>query len=246
MDWLEIPAAALGWLDAQLSAIASPMLRLIIWSAVAGTLTMLLYKLLSPQRRIVAAKAELADAQQRLNRFDGEFAEAWPLMRGMLGSAFKQLGLVSGPAIAALLPMVLLAAWMAQTYGYAFPEQAAPVTVRTAPQQLQAHWIPPETRVDGATNPARVALEDGDGRMVGELEVQAPVPVIGKRTWWAAMAGSPLGFLPDELPVERVELDLPRREFIGWGPSWMRSWEFLFFTVLTVVALGVKRLFHIH
>lgn len=239
MDWLDYPVRLFAWLDAQLAAWAPPELRLVVWSAGAGVATMLLYAALSPQRRIARAKLELAAARARLDGFDGELAEALPLMRQMIGTAFKQLALVSGPALAALLPMVLLAGWIAQTYGYDFPaEQQKPVSIRTEPEQLPAQWIPPGP---DEGRPARVALVDWQGELLGELEVREPVPVIAKRTWQAALAGSPLGFLPDELPVERIELQLPRREYLSWGPQWMRSWEFLFFGVLTVAALAVKR-----
>lgn len=241
MEWLELPARGLGWVDLQMSLLLGPALRLALWSSVAGVLTMLLYGVLSPQRRIAAAKLELAVAKQQLDRFDGEMHDALPLMRRMLASAFRQLGLVATPAIAAVLPMIVLAAWIAQTYGYVLPAPQQNVAVRAAPASMQAQWQPSAARTDGRVDPPRLTLRDDAGRTVGEVEMQAPVPVVAKRTWRTAMIVSPLGFLPDEQPVERVEIDLPRREFIAWGPSWMRGWEFLFFGVLTVVALGLKR-----
>ncbi|WP_281783233.1 hypothetical protein [Sinimarinibacterium flocculans] len=241
MDWLELPARALGWVDLQMSAMLGPAMRLTLWSVVGGALTMLLYGALSPQRRIAAAKRELAVARDRLDRFDGEMHEALPLMRRMLGSAFRQLGLVVVPALVALLPMILLASWLAQSYGHVFPQAQQPVAVRAEPAPLQAQWRPAQPRRDGQTELPRVSLRDDAGRPLGEVEMQAPVPVLAKRTWRTAMIVGPLGFLPDGQPVDRVEIDLPRREFIAWGPQWMRGWEFLFFGVLTVVALGLKR-----
>ena len=236
-----MPAQLLGWIDLQLSAVLGPAWRLAVWSAAAGALTMLLYGALSPQRRIADARRELALAKRRLDAFDGDIAAAWPLMRRMFGSAFRQLGLVVAPALTALLPMIALAAWIAQTYGYAFPPPQQSVAVHAAPAKTQAQWVPSRPRSDGVMRPPRIALRDDAGRDLGEIEMQAPVPVVAKRSWRTAMAASPLGFLPDGQPVERIEIDLPRREFIAWGPSWMRGWEFLFFGVLTVVALGMKR-----
>ncbi len=154
-------------------------------------------------------------------------------MRRMLSLAFAQLGLVIGPAGVALAPMVLVVGWIAQTYGYVFPAQLEQVQVRTEPALLSAQLIPPQ---QGETK-ARVALTDLHGRGVGEIEWAEPRPVLEKRTWQAALAGSPLGWLPEELPIDRVELKLPETEYLSWGPSWMRGWEFTFFTVLTLVAL---------
>jgi hypothetical protein len=241
MEWLELPARGLGWVDLQLSWLLGPTLRLVVWSVLAGVLTMLLYGLLSPQRRIATARCELAAARQQLDRFDGEIQDALPLMRRMLGSAFRQLGLVLTPALAALLPMIVLAAWIAQTYGYVLPQPLQTVDVRAAPATTQAQWQPSAPRSDGRFDPPRLSLRDDAGRTVAEVEMQAAVPVMAKRTWRTAMVVSPVGFLPDGQPVERVEIDLPRREFIRWGPSWMRGWEFMFFGVLTLVALGLKR-----
>ncbi|HEY1075905.1 MAG TPA: hypothetical protein VGE51_04390 [Fontimonas sp.] len=240
MDLLELPVGLLGWADAQIAPLLPRIARLILWSAAAGALTMLIYAALSPQQRIRTLKSELLVARRDLDQFDGEFADAWPRMRRMLSLAFRQLGLVIGPAGAALAPMVLVVGWIAQTYGYVFPAQLEQVAVRTEPALLSAQLIPAQ----GQDKP-RVALTDLQGRGVGEIEWAEPRPVLEKRTWQAALAGSPLGWLPDQLPVDRIELQLPQTEYLSWGPGWMRGWEFTFFTVLTLVALSLKRVLHL-
>lgn len=241
MDWLEAPVTLLGWIDALLADWMPRVARLVLWSAVAGALTMLIYAALSPQQRIRRIKQELLVARRDLDQFDGEFADAWPRMRRMLALAFGQLGLVIGPAGVALAPMILVVGWIAQTYGYAFPAQLDAVQVRTEPALLSGQLIAPQP---GGSKP-RVALTDLRGRNIGEIEWQEPRPVLEKRTWHAALAGSPIGWLPDELPIDRIELTLPPTEYLSHGPSWMRGWEFTFFAVLTLVALGFKRALHI-
>lgn len=241
MDWLELPAQAFDWLDLQLALWLPAAARLVAWSTVAGLLAMLSYAALSPQRRIAHVQHRLARTQQQLNGFDGELSAALPLIGRMLQAAFAQLGLVAGPALIALAPMVLMAGWIAQNYGYAFPPAQVAVAVRTAPEPLLAQWIAtPDERT-----PPRVTLSDPDGRPLGDIELPKPVPVIQKRTWLAALAGSPLGFLPDTLPVDRVEFELPAKEYLNWGPDWMRGWEFTYFGVLSLVALIIKRTLHL-
>lgn len=240
-DSLQLPTQAFAWIDQQVLAWLPPALRLVLWSACAGALAMLLYGMLSPQSRIVDAKRELARARADLDGFDGELADALPRMRRMLGAAFRQLGLVLTPALVALAPMALLAGWIAETYGYAFPDAHDAVPVRTRPERLPAQWLPPEPGRDAP----RVAVADPQGHWHAEIELQTPVPVIRKRSLDAALISSPLGFLPDELPIERIELDLPQRQYLDWGPGWMRGWEFVFFTGLTLVALAIKRAFRI-
>ncbi len=241
MDWLELPVILLSWADAQMATWLPRAARLMLWSVVAGALTMLIYAALSSQLRIRQIERDLIVARRDLDHFDGEFADAWPRMRRMLGLAFGQLGLVIGPAGVALAPMILVIGWIAQTYGYVFPDRLDLVEVRTQPALLSAQLIPPAP----GQGKARLALTDLSGRGVGEIEWSEPRPVLVKRTWQAALAGSPLGWLPEELPIDRIELNLPPSEYLSYGPNWMRGWEFTFFSVLTLVAFGFKRALHI-
>jgi hypothetical protein len=237
VDWLALPAQTFDWLDLRLATWLPESARLVAWSTIAGLLAMLSYAALSPQRQIARVQHRLAQTQNELTGFDGDLSAALPLIGRMLRAAFAQLGLVAGPSLIALAPMVLMAGWIAQNYGYAFPPAQIPVMVRTAPDLLPAQWIPtsPYTRTP------RVALSDPQGRPLGDIEIAKPVPVIQKRTWQAALAGSPLGFLPDTLPVDRVEFELPAKQYLSWGPGWMRGWEFTYFSVLSIVALAIKQ-----
>jgi hypothetical protein len=54
-----------------------------------------LYLVLSPQRQIARAKADAIAARTALDRFDGEFGDAWPLIRAVLGTALRQLALIT-------------------------------------------------------------------------------------------------------------------------------------------------------
>jgi hypothetical protein len=86
----------------------------------------------------------------------------------------------------------------------------------------------------------RIVLADGAGRVVGEIAMTAPVPVIHKREWWNVLFGNPVGYLPDASPLERVDVELPGREYLGFGPSWLRSWEFVYFVVLLACSIAIK------
>lgn len=228
----------LNWMDLQLAGLASASARLVIWSALAGLLSMSLYGLLSPQRRLADVRSSLARTQQTLDRFDGEFRDALPLLQRLLGLAFRQLGLVLGPALLALAPMVLLAGWLANHYGYDFPGDGEEVTVLTAPELVVGRWLAPE---QPAAKP-RVELTDPLVGTVQQIEVPAPVRVLQKHQ---NLAEPGAARLPEDASVERIELQLPQREYLAFGPEWMRGWAFVFFSVLTLVALGIKRAFRI-
>lgn len=229
----------LDWMDAQLATLASPTGRLVIWSAIAGVLSMGLYGMFSPQQRIADARAGLAHVQRRLDRFDGELGDALPLLRRLLGLALRQLALVLGPALLALAPLAVLAGWLGNHYGYAFPSPGQEVQVRTAPEQLQARLVQPQAAAP------HIALEDAGGRRLQAIELTSPVPLL-RKPGGLALEAAGSGRLPADAPVDRIELDLPQREYIAFGPSWMRGWAFVFFCVLTVVALAIKRAFHLH
>lgn len=227
----------LNWMDLQLAGLAPTPARLVIWSAFAGLLSMSVYGLLSPQRRLADVRSNLARTQQSLDRFDGDLRDALPLLRRLLGLALRQLGLVLGPALLALAPMALLASWLANHYGYDFPRAGEEVTVLT-PQPIVGRWLAP---AQPAAKP-RVELADPRAGTVQQIEVPAPVRVLQKRH---NLAEPGAGRLPEDASVERIELQLPQREYLAFGPDWMRGWAFVFFSVLTLVALGIKRAFHI-
>jgi len=241
MHLLSLPANAFFWLDAALAHVLPHWVRLILWSALAATVSMLLYAWLSPQQRISAIRAQMKQTQQQLNEFDGEFDEAMPMIRHNLKLALQQLALITGPAVAALLPMVLVAAWMLPVFGYRMPPPQAPIKVKAEPAVASAQW-----QENAETRTPKVIVADQQGRKLGDFTVTQPAPVIPRLTVMAALAGSPLGFLPRDSAVNEVTLKLPEREYLPWGPSWMRGWTFVFFAVLSVVALGIKRALRLH
>src|SRR3546814_14368405 len=66
-----------------------------------------------------------------------------------------------------------------------------------------------------------------------------------KEQWWNVLIANPLGYLAADSPLELVEIDLPRREVLPFGPWWLRTWEFVFFTTLVAASLAIKLLFRL-
>ena len=75
-----------------------------------------------------------------------------------------------------------------------------------------------------------------------DVPVVSPAPVIEKWRWWNALIGNPAGYLADGLPIDRIEIGLPRRQILSFGPAWMRGWEITFFGSLMLFALSFKML----
>lgn len=267
----DLPAPAFDLLDGWLAPVMPSGLRIVLWGAIAGAATMLLYWAFSPQARIAQVKRELGRAKRDLDAYDGAFADAAPLIRRMLGQALRQVGLVLGPALASGLPVLCLIAWLSGAFGHAYPPPAEAVEVRVTPPVLQAQWRGTESEMPegaapglaapqepkpapaagrAATGPAakqkaEVVVTDERGGPVEWLTLEAPVPVLHKWIWWNLLLANPAGYLPDDGPVERVEIALPRQEHFTVGPSWARGWELGFFLSLMLTALGAKFAFRI-
>lgn len=238
MGLFDLPAPLFDWADRLMSSFASPAFRLVLWGLVAAALSMGLYWLFSPQDRLTDVKIRATKARSDLNGFDGDFAEAWPLMRSMLGLSFRQLGMTTLPAVLASVPVLALIVWLSTTYGYALPEDQLKIDVQTTPiVDVSAEIRSPNAT---STNYPRLVITDPAGDLVSDIALAVPVPTIHKKQWWNMLFGNPLGYLPAEGDIEAIEIDLPEKDYLGFGPNWLRPWYVLFFTILVLGSLAIK------
>lgn len=235
MGLLDIPTPLFAAADDALSAVLGPQGRLVIWAALAGCLSILLYGFLSPQRRITEAKAKALAARWALLAYDGDFAGAGPLMVASLKAALRQLGLVVPATLVSALPVVSLLFWIETVYGHSFPPPGQIPVVRSEPNELAVHWregnIVPELEVLAPT-----------GQPVAIVRLEKPVTKVHKRRWWNVLIGNPAGYLPQNGPAEVVEIALPTREYLGIGPMWARSWAAIFMPTLILFSLVLHRI----
>lgn len=233
MGALDLPAPLFAWADNFVANILPPGGRLVIWAALAALASMELYRIVSPQKRLTRLKAAIQAAQRRLADYDGSFDGAGPLIGRVLSLALRRVALVLPATLLAALPIVMLCIWLDAAYGRVFPEPGQPVAV-AAPSGFEGRWSR-----DGS-GPPRVRVVDAQGGTVADVTVDAPVPVLHKRAWWNLLLANPAGYLPDNGPVERVEIDLPRLELHRMGPAWLRGWEPVFILALLLFAIPLK------
>ncbi|PAU62061.1 hypothetical protein [Pseudomonas indica] len=233
MGLLDLPAPLFAALDDGMALVFPPAARLLLWAALAGAGTLLLYRWLSPQAAIGRAKREAREARQRLQEFDGEIGEAGPLIRGQFRAAFRHLGLVILPTLISMLPLLALLNWIDKAYSYDYPEANQAPSVNVVPAPFFAEWLG-----DGDTPVLRVRASGADAL---DIPVTAPVPVIERRHWWNWLVANPLGYLPDDFAVQRVEIGLPERSYLPFGPPWMRSWLALLLPGMLFVSLLTYR-----
>lgn len=237
MGIVDLPAPLFTWLD-ELAGGLPLLLRVLAWGLVAGIGSMLVYLAVSPQQAIARGKREQLSARRRLEAFDGELAEAWPLMRHLLGTSLRQVGRVLLPALLASLPLLCLVAWMSNRYSVHLPADGTPPALEVAPARWQARWEPAG---EGAT----IALMDGE-RVVTRVDMAAPASLIEPRHWWNALIGNPAGYLAADGGPQRIDIVLPRTEVLAAGPDWLRGWEASFFCALLLSSLALKTTLRIH
>lgn len=117
MGILDLPAPLFASLDQFMAIGLLATIRLVIWGVIGGVVTMGLYRLLSPQAKIGRAKRAARAARRRLYEFDGEFADAGPLLRDQFVAAFKHIALVVPATLLAMFPLLALLVWLDATYG---------------------------------------------------------------------------------------------------------------------------------
>lgn len=237
MSLLDLPLEALSWADAAIDA--PPVMRVIAWGVVAGAISMGVYRLLSPQARLVRMSDEAHRLQATLRREDTAMREGVSAARRLLSLALARIGLASGPTVAGAIPVLCLMVWLQIHHAYDLPPPDEVPVVRVRPEGAHVRWV-----ADRAA-PPRVEVTDGIDQILQSVSLVVPMPVVHKRLWWSGLIGNPLGYLDDDSPAERIEIGLPPKRYLEVGPDWVRGWEAPFLASLLAVSLGLKLAFRI-
>jgi hypothetical protein len=256
MGLFDLASPALSWLDGLMSGWLPATARLVIWAVVAGALSMALYRLASNQARLAAIKAEAVALRKQMAAFDGPFGELWGLTRRNLGLALRQLWVTLVPAVLASVPVIFLLVWISNSFDAVLPASGEPVRIQASATEGQAlpplHWRgDASAQGDGAWTvawpdaSAPIQLLEADNELLLSLPLAAPVGVVHQRRWWNVLLANPAGYLPPG-DVDTVEIDLPRQEYLPFGPAWLRGWMPLFFAVVIAVSLLLKVLWRLH
>jgi len=248
----DIAAPLLAYFDALLAPLLSDLSRLAVWAACGSIISMGLYWLFSPQKKIIRLKSEVAAARIAMLKYDGDFSGLLPIVARSLGLSLHHLALVLVPALLASLPLVFLIVWMSNTYDREFPPPGMPIRIEISPTDSGISWSAEAAAIPGGgfevdwPHPGKpLRAFDTAGTLLFELPLAAPNPVVQKRQWWNVFFGNPSGYLPSRAMVETVEVDLPQRKFLTFGPDWARSWEVPFIGLMVVWSLTIKFVFRI-
>lgn len=248
-DW---PTPVLAAFDRWLSGFLPDSLRILLWSAAGAFLSMLVYRLISPQQRLAALRDETAALRRRLSGFEGEFSDMAPLLRRNLALSFRQLGLTFAPAVLAGLPVIFVLAFLSNAFDARLPQPGERVVVRFEPGE--GRRLPPLVFAGGEARalapdrfeivwPAdgeRITVRDSTGDVLFALPPAAPVRTLHPRQWWNALVGNPAGYLPASTEIAAVTLELPQPRVLPFGPDWLAGWLVPALVVMVVVSLALR------
>lgn len=248
----DLPAPALAAVDRLLAGLLPASLRIPLWSAFGAFLSMLIYRLVSPQKRLAALREETVALRRRLAGFEGDFSEMAPLLRRNLALSFRQLGLTFGPAMLAGLPAIFVLAFLSNAFDARLPQPGERIVVGFEPEEGprlpavrftggEARELAPgrfEIVWPGAGE--RVELRDSPGTLLAVLPPPAPVRTLHPRRWWNVLIGNPAGYLPASTGIASVTLELPRPRVLPAGPDWLAGWPLPALVVMAAVSLALK------
>ena len=244
---------AFAAVDRALAAFLGPLPRLIAWGCLMGVLLMALYRLISPQRKLAAIKADAAAARRQIAGFDGEFEQLTPLIRRSLRLSLQQIMGILLPAIVASLPLIACLMWLYSAYSFSMPAPRETIVVTVSPggEPISAEPDDSLTRAGDAWQlywprvGNSVALRDRNGGMLVQLGDPPGSNIVEPFQWWNRLIGNPAGYIPAGSPVQRLEFHFSEAEILSIGPAWLRGWEAPFFLALISVSILLKVVFRI-
>ncbi|MCP4002278.1 MAG: hypothetical protein GY727_15320 [Gammaproteobacteria bacterium] len=249
MGFFDLPAPLFTALDNLMNGLPS-LPRLLIWSALTAVLSMALYWLCSAQDKVASAKERALVARRKMAAYQGtEFDEMMPLAKESLIASGKHFGIVLWPALLSSLPALTIIVWVSAQFSYTLPQPGSSLNIYTDPAVELVGISLTADNTYTATYPdanGAYAIVTTNGEQLVTLPLSAPVPVVHKRQWWNSLIGNPNGYLADALAIDAIHFELPTIEYLAIGPSWIRGWEFSYFSLLIIVSLGIKVVFRIH
>lgn len=244
----------LSTIDGWLACLLPFVLRLMVWGALGGALSILVYAKLSPQASIKGLKKKIRGLQRKMLGLDLEFADFLRLSSENLKTSLRLFAAVLGPGLISVLPVLLLAVWIHTCMAYQVPAAQDSLAIIAADENVDLHLMThdsvdaspdEETRDRDQVNSQRIVVMAGEKVIYSGTPLSPPTPVLHKRRWWNVLLSSPAGYVSKDAPVDSIRLNLVKKQVVKWMPTWARGWEFPFFVFVFVAALSIKLRFRI-
>lgn len=253
MGLLDIPSIVFAATDDTLFSFLSPLLRLLAWGLIGSVISMFLYKWMSNQERIEAIKVDVASVRKELSAYSGGPEGLRSLIILSLTLSFKQIGFTLGPAVFSSLPALCLIIYISNAYGFDIPQPGDWVVIKASPVGVELVVDANHSKMDVEGIEVRwpkagesIVIKDKNAVDLFSFPIESAIPVVHKKVWWNVFIGNPIGYLPESSEPEYVEINLKSRKYLSFGPPWLGSWEFVFFSFIVFASIVTKIVFRIH
>lgn len=248
----DLPGPLLTFWDQLISGFTPAWARILLLSLVSSGLSMGLYAWVSPQKKLKNISQNARQARNALIGYDGEFDGLLPLVKEALAHSLKHLGLIFLPALLASLPLISILVWLSNHFDAVPPKPGETVCLAVHPDDRakDLKFSPAVTWKEDQPclywpGKQPVEIQDAEERLLVKLDADVTVGVVHKEVWWNKLISNPVGYLPDDAPIEMITVDLKTFEMLSFGPEWMRGWPTLFFVPLLVFSIAIKIIFRI-
>lgn len=233
---LGIPFSFYDAMDGLVAGLIGSVSSIIVWSLLCSVAVLFLYRLCSPQAKLRVFKQRMREIQSDLIKDPDDLALMLRLSGENIRIALTRFLYTFLPTCIAILPLLSLTSWLNAEYGYVSPESSA---------QIEATGMPGEVNVRVETVAEGLVIFDATGTRIGDVELPPQGQGLGRKVWWNMVLGNPMGYLSDDASINSVEFNFERREFISFGPGWLRGWEAIFLLGMTVFSSVLKIAFKV-
>ncbi len=239
-------------IQSSLSYYANDGVIILFWALVLSVVSMLIYKLTSPQERLRVLKQEQKEIQELMKDEEVMEEQAVSLAGKLLKVSFRRVCLTFFPAIMSGVPILLMWGFLSYNFDRATPQGGDIISMNISPTvegvYVNNQFLASDKEGDIAFNwPSEGNLRMGDrhGREIFDVNRSKPEYFINKWQWWNAIIPSPYGYISKNADVDMIWINLPMREYFSFGPWWLRSWFVIFVLGMITFSFLIKFAFKI-
>lgn len=244
----------ISWIDSLLFSANADLLALAMWALVLSAISILIFKLISPQKKLSSNSKKITAIRADLLNDKVKEELIWQEIALMLKLSLLRVLFSIFPTLLAALPIIFMFFSLEKYYGLGAVNPGTEIAVyfRSSSTSLRLNINGEEVRIKNGglvkwplKGNVRVLLESRE--LIATFDSFDANPVLGLRRWWHVFMPMPgrNSYLSDNPQVSQVTFDLPMRELIDFGPSWIRVWFVWFFMWLFIFSLTFKKIFKV-
>jgi len=226
-----------------------PVLRLMLWGAGAGTASMLLYWIASPQGRLRTLAEVARSVRGSLKTKMPSHKEFWWQTTLLLKLSYHRVLLSLGGLLLSAIPTLFLISFLNGSYGLTSPMPREPVAVLCGDcanviveggQQFAAGWT-----VSWPGEGEEVRILDGTSRPILKITPRTHPGTARKSGVVATLFGAPAGALGPKSELNSLTIETKPRPILQPEFYAPYQWTVPFFLALLIASLLIKLAFRI-